>query len=282
MNKLLSSLLLASVTLCVVTQAGAQNIATVNGKPVPQSRADYMLKQVAAQGQPVSPELEQQAKDAAVTREILMQEAERRGLQRDQEYLDQLEWQRQNLLISTLFKNEDKVNPPSEAELRSQYDAARAQMGDKEYRARHILVDSEALAKTLIAKLKSGAKFDDLAKKNSKDTGSAAHGGDLDWAAPSSYVPEFSAAMVKLKKGQITDTPVRSQYGWHIIKLDDVRDVKLPSFEEVRPELEKRTTQNRHNQFVDSLRSKAKLDGYTFNRPIAPAAASEPAAAASK
>ena len=278
MNKTFLRLLgVTMISLAALGAAQAQNIAIVNGKPVPKSAADYMLKQVEDQGQPITPQLEQQAKDAAVTREILVQEAERRGLQRSKDYLDALEFQRRNLLINALFKDEAKTHPPSEAEMRKEYDQARAQIGDKEYHARHILVPTEAEAKSLIAKLKGGAKFEDLAKKYSKDTGSASHGGDLDWAAPSSYVPEFSAAMVKLKKGEFTTEPVKSQYGYHIIKLDDVRDAKFPSFEEVRPELEKRAEQQQRGQLVDQLRHAAKIEGFSFD--TAPAAA---ASAASK
>ena len=200
-------------------------------------------------------------------REIFMQEAERRGLQRSREYLQRMELMRQGLLINELFADEAKRNPVTDKELRAEYDKLLAQTGGgKEYRARHILLDKEEDAKALIAKLKAGAKFEDLAKRNSKDTGSAESGGDLDWASPNTYVPEFSQAMVKLQKGQMTDAPVKSEHGWHIIRLDDVRENAPPPFEAVKPQIEQFVKQQRMAQFREDLRKKAKTD-YKFSEP---------------
>jgi len=148
----------------------------------------------------------------------------------------------------------------TDAEVQAEYDKFVAANGGKEYRARHILVEKEDEAKAILASLKKGGKFEDIAKKQSKDPGSGANGGDLDWANASSYVPEFSAAMIKLTKGQTTDAPVKSQFGYHIIRLDDVREAKLPKMEEVKPQISQQLQQQKLGQFQQSLREKAKVE----------------------
>lgn len=259
-------MLAASLTLAAPL-VFAQNIAMVNGKPVPKARVDAMIEQIVKQptqpGQPPqakTPELEQKVKDEIVLREIFMQEAERRGLQASADYKTQMEFARQSILIRALFQDYEKKNPTTDAEARAEYDKIKASNGDKEYRARHILVEKEEDAKALIAQIKAGAKFEDLAKKNSKDPGSAENGGDLDWANPGNYVPEFSAALTKLEKGQMTDTPVKSQFGYHIIKLEDVRATQFPSFDEVKGQIIQRQNQAKMAKFRDELKAKAKTD----------------------
>ena len=238
----------------------AQNIAIVNGKPVPKARLDAMLTQLAKQGQAQSPELESKVKEQLVLREIFAQEAEKQGIAASKEYRDQMEFARQSVLIQTLFANYEKKNPSTEAEARAEYDKIKAANGDKEYRARHILVETEDQAKSLIEQLKKGTSFEDLAKKNSKDPGSAENGGDLDWAAPGNYVPEFSDAMTKLQKGQYTQTPVKSQFGYHIIKLEDERATQFPAFDEVKAQIIQRNTQAKLAKYRDDLKTKAKTD----------------------
>lgn len=245
--------------------ASAQNIAIVNGKAVPKARFESFMTQVTKQGnQPRTPELEQQVKDELVLREIFVQEAEARGLQRSEEYRAQMDVARQSLLIRELFNDYQKKNAVSDAELKAEYDKLKGTAGGNEYRARHILVEKEDEAKALIAQLKAGAKFEDLAKANSKDPGSAPNGGDLDWAAPGNFVPEFSEAMVKLEKGKFTETAVKSQFGYHIIQLDDSRAATFPSLEEVKPQLSQRLQQAKMNKFRDDLKAKAKTD-YKFS-----------------
>lgn len=275
MNKFKLGLAMAGASLLVSTAALAQNVAVVNGKPVPKSRVDALVNQIVKSGGgagAASPEqkaqLEKQARDEVVLREIFVQEAERRGLQKNTDYLQQLELSRQALLIRALFQDEEKRGAVSEDELKAEYAKLKAGADSKEYRARHILVESEDEAKKLIGQIKGGAKFEDLAKKHSKDTGSAENGGDLDWAAPSSYVGEFSGAMTKLQKGQVTEQPVKSQFGWHIIKLEDTRDAQFPAYEEVKPQLEQRNKQQRVAKFRDELKAKAKTD-YKFSPPPA-------------
>jgi len=241
----------------------AQNITTVNGKPVPKSRVDALMSQATKQGQPRTPDLEIQVRDEVVLREMFMQEAEKRGLAQSTEYKTQMELARQSILIRELFNEFNKKNPVTDAEVQAEYDKFKGQSSGMEYRARHILVEKEEEAKALIAQIKGGASFEELAKKNSKDPGSGQNGGDLDFANPGSYVPEFSQAMVKLKKGEITDTPVKSQFGYHIIKLEDTREAKLPPLEEVKPQIQQRLSQMKMAKFRDEIRAKAKTD-YKF------------------
>jgi peptidyl-prolyl cis-trans isomerase C len=244
--------------------ASAQNIAIVNNKPVPKARVEAFIDQVVKQGQQQrTPELEKQVRDELVLREIFQQEAEKRGLAATADYKQQMEFARQSILIRELFADFQKKNPVSDAELQAEYNTLKSQAGDKEYHARHILVETEAEAKDLITKIKGGAKFEDLAKQFSKDPGSGQNGGDLDWAAPAGYVPEFSQAMVALQKGQLTETPVKSQFGYHIIRLDDVREAQFPSFDEVKPQLSQRLQQTKLAKFRDDLKAKAKTD-YKF------------------
>ncbi len=264
-----AALLSASLTVAAPL-VFAQNITTVNGKAVPKSRVDAMIDQITKQAQPGqpapprTPELEKKVKDEVVLREIFIQEAERRGLQKSDDYKVQMEFARQSILMRALVQDEDKKSKGSEAEARVEYDKLKAAGGDKEFRARHILVDKEEDAKALIAQIKGGAKFEDLAKKNSKDTGSAENGGDLDWANPNNYVPEFAKALTSLEKGQITETPVKSQFGYHIIKLEDVRATQFPPFDEVKPQLIQRLQQQKMAKFRDELKAKAKTD-YKFD-----------------
>ncbi len=241
----------------------AQNIATVNGKPVPKARVDTLLQQAQRAGQQVGPEMQQQARDQVVLREIFVQEAEKRGVPATADYKAQMELARQSILIRELFDDYRKKNPISDAEAQVEYDKFKAQSTGTEYRARHILVDKEEDAKALIAQLKAGAKFEDLAKKNSKDTGSGENGGDLDFAKPDSYVAEFGQAMVKLKKGEMTETPVKTQFGYHIIRLDDTREAAFPPFDDVKAQLKQRLEQAKMQGYQEELRAKAKTD-YKF------------------
>jgi peptidyl-prolyl cis-trans isomerase C len=240
--------------------AMAQNVAIVNGKAVPTSRVDLLAKQVEASGRPVTEEVRAQIKEEAVLREIFMQEAQKRGVAASEDYKNQMELARQTLMIRGLFADFQKKNPVSDADLKAEYDKFTAANGGKEYRARHILVEKEDEAKAIIKAIKGGAKFEDIAKKSSKDPGSGANGGDLDWANAASYVTEFSEAMIKLDKGQMTEEPVKSQFGWHIIRVDDVRQAKLPPFEELKPQIAQQMQQQKLAEFQKNLREKAKVE----------------------
>ena len=239
----------------------AQNLAIVNGKAVPKARMTALAAQLERSGKPVGPEMEQQLREEVIAREIFMQEAQRRGMEANQDFKFQMEMAKQSLLIRELFTDFQKNTVISDAEAKAEYDRYMANAGDgKEYRARHILVEKEDQAKAIIASLKKGGKFEEIAKKQSKDPGSGANGGDLEWATPQTFVKEFSDAMVALKKGQFTETPVKSQFGFHIIRLDDLRDTPQPKFEDVKPEIVQQLQQNKLVDFQKALRDKAKIE----------------------
>ena len=256
--------LLLAVLLPASSPAWSQNIAIVNGKPVPKARMETLLLQATRSGQAVTPEMEKQARDQLVLREIFAQEAEKRGIGGSREFRAQMELARQSLLIRELFEDHKRKNPITDAAAKAEYDKFKAQATGTEYRARHILVEQEAEAKALIAQIKGGASFEELAKKHSKDPGSGANGGDLDFAKPDSYVPEFGQAMVRLQKGQMTDAPVRSQFGWHIIRLDDTREAPFPAFADVKEQVKQRLEQLQVQAFQEEMRKRAKTD-YKFD-----------------
>ncbi len=251
---------LATAVLATLSiSASAQNIAIVNGKAVPSSRVEALKEQVARSGRPITPEVEGQIKDEVITREIFMQEAQKRGLDATDDYKNQLDLARQTILIRELFNEFQKTAAVTDADVQAEYDKFVAANGGKEYRARHILVETRAQADAIVASLKKGGKFEDIAKKQSKDPGSGANGGDLDWAAPGNFVKEFSEAMVALKKGEVS-APVQSQFGFHIIRLDDVREAQLPKLEDVKQQIVQQMTQQRMAAFQQELRAKAKVE----------------------
>ena len=254
-----------AAALAVPLAAQAQNIAIVNGKAVPKARLDALITQAEKGGQKVPPEMLPRARDEIVMREIYAQEAARRGLGASKDFQVQMELARQAMLIRELFEDFRKKNPVSDEAAKAEYDKFRAQAAGTEYRARHILVEKEDEAKALIAQIKGGASFEELAKKHSKDPGSGQNGGDLDFAKPDGYVPEFGQAMAKLKKGEMTDAPVKTQFGYHIIRLDDTREAQFPAFDDVKGQLKQRLEQTKLQEFEAGLRKAAKTD-YKFSQ----------------
>ena len=242
-----------------VAPAFAQNIAVVNGTPIPKARVDALVAQLVQQGQQDSPQLQTAVREELINREILMQEAARRGIPNRPEVKAQVAVAQQTVVLRALIEDFVKNNPPSDAEVKARYDALVKDAGGKEYHLHHILVDNEDQAKDLIAKIKAGASFEDLAKQYSKDPGSGKNGGDLDWSDPKAYVPEFAAAAEKLQKGQMTDAPVHTQFGWHIIRLDDTRETAPPPLEQVRQQIVQQIQQEKLQAFEESLRKNAKV-----------------------
>jgi peptidyl-prolyl cis-trans isomerase C len=234
-------------------------LATVNGVAVPQARADLLLQQQGGR-MPDNEQTRAMVREELINREIIAQEAQKSGMAKNPQIRTQMDMARQDVLVNAYIRDWVRKNPVSEADVAKEYERARSQTGDKEYKARHILVESEDQAKSLIAELKKGGKFDELASKNSKDPGSAARGGDLDWNVPGTFDSQFSDAMMKLEKGRYTEAPVRTRYGWHIIQLDDVRGVKFPALNEVRQRITQQLVQARIEQMVKGLRAKAKLE----------------------
>ena len=241
-----------------LAQAGAK-VATVNGVAIPKTRVDAVVRAQEAQGQKDSPELRAAIRDRLITLEIVAQEATRKGLAKSADTRSQIELANANILAQAYRLDYLKSHPVSDEALKAEFDKIKSQMSDKEYKARHILVEKEADAKEIIEKLKKGEKFEELAKA-SKDPGSKDHGGDLDWNQPAGFVKPFSDAMVKLEKGKYTETPVQSQFGWHVIRLDDVRTAKFPDFNEVKPGLQQRMHEAMFEKVVTELRAKAKID----------------------
>jgi peptidyl-prolyl cis-trans isomerase C len=272
MNTMVSRKLLPAAALILSLAAPlttqAQNIATVNGKPVPKARFDALMANIKAdaarQGQTLRPDTEKRVRDGLVMTEIMVQEAKKRGIERNPEYLLRLEQLRNELIVQSLFKDEQTKNPVTDAEVTAEYEKLKTQSHGKEYRARHILVEKEEEALSLMKQLKAGGKFEDLAKKNSKDTGSGQNGGDLGFSKPDVYVPEFAQAMVKLKNGEMTDTPVKTQFGYHIIKLEESRDITPPALDEIKDRLKDALAQQKIGAFVEKVRASAKTD-YKFN-----------------
>ncbi|WP_291009436.1 peptidylprolyl isomerase [Hydrogenophaga sp.] len=252
--------LTATALLAAAPWSLAQNVAIVNGKAVPLARVEALAQQVAASGRPVDDQVRAQLKEEVILREIFMQEAQKRGIGATDDYKNQMELARQTIMIRTLFAEYQKKNPVTDADIKAEYDKFVAANGGKEFRARHILVEKEDEAKAIIKSIKGGAKFEDIAKKSSKDPGSGANGGDLDWAAAASYVTEFSEAMVKLDKGQMTEEPVKSQFGWHIIRVDDVRQAQLPNLDDIKPQISQQMQQQKLTEFQRTLREKAKIE----------------------
>ena len=244
-----------------LAQAGAASakVATVNGVAIPKSRVDAIVRAQEAQGQKDTPDLRAAIRDRLITLEIVAQEATHKGMAKTADTLSQIELARTNILAQAFRTDYVKNHPVSDDALKAEFEKIKSQMGDKEYKARHILVENEADAKEIIVKLKKGEKFEELAKA-SKDPGSKDHGGDLDWNQPGGFVKPFSDAMVKLEKGKYTETPVQSQFGWHVIQLDDVRPAKFPDFNEIKPGLQQRMQEAMFEKTVADLRAKAKVE----------------------
>lgn len=232
---------------------------TVNGKPIPQNQIDFFMAAQKAQGRPDSPELRDAVREEIIRREVLVQEAQKQGLDKKSDIQTKMDMARQGVLINAYIEGYVKAHPISDDAVRKEYETVKTQLGDKEYSVRHILVDSEDDAKAIIAKLKAGEKFDALATQ-SKDPGSKDKGGDLGWSVPTTYVKPFADALLKLNKGQYTEAPVKSEFGWHVIKLDDTRALKLPGFDEAKPQIQQRLQQQLVEKQVMELRTKAKVE----------------------
>jgi peptidyl-prolyl cis-trans isomerase C len=241
------------------TETASGVIATVNGKAIPKSRADAMLAAQVAQGQADTEDLRKAIREELIRREVLAQEAQKKGLDKKPEIIGQMDLARQGVLLNAYMGEYVRSHPVSDEALKKEYETIRSQLGDKEYKARHILVDKEDDAKAIIDKLNKGEKFEDLAKQ-SKDPGSKERGGDLGWAAPTSYVKPFSDALVGLEKGKYTTAPVKSDFGYHVILLEDSRDLKAPGFDEVKQQLSQRLQQQIIEKHIAELRSKVKVD----------------------
>jgi peptidyl-prolyl cis-trans isomerase C len=251
--------LLVAMIAVIAMPAFAQNVAVVNGKAIPMSRVEALVKQVVAQGQrPDSPELRDMIKKDLIAREVMMQEAQKLGFDKNPDVKKQLDSARETLVVNAMMREFLDKNKTTDADIQAEYDRYKAQAGDKEYHVRHILLETDAEAKAVIAKLKGGAKFEELAK-TSKDQGTANSGGDLDWATPSAFPKTFSDGFVGLQKGAVTAAPVQTENGFHVIKLDDTRAAKLPTLDEVKPRIAEALQEKKLQAFQEQLVNKAKV-----------------------
>ena len=240
--------------------AAASGRLVVNGVTIPQSRIEAMNKELNAQGQPDSPDRQQAVKEELVNREILAQAAQKRGLDKNPEIQAQMDMARQAVLVRALFESEIKNNAISDAELQKQYEQFKGSMGSNEYKVAHILVDKEDDAKAIIDQLNKGGDFAKLAKEKSKDPGSKDNGGDLDWGPSARYVKPFADAVQSQPKGKISAAPVKTDFGYHVIRVDDVRPLKVPEFSELKEQFRQRAQQQQIQKLVMDLRQKAKVE----------------------
>jgi len=261
LSRIASALLLgALISLPAAAQKAASSgtVATVNGVAISQTVANAFVAEQKAQGAPDSPELKNAVKEELVRRELLVQEAKKLGLDKQPEVAAQADLARQAIYIRAFVQDFIKKHPVSEQELKAAYDRMKSQMGNTEYKVRHILVEQEDEAKAIIVNLKKGAKFEDLAKQ-SKDPGSKDKGGDLGWAPTAGYVKPFGDAVASLGKGKYTETPIKTDFGYHVILLEDSRPLTVPPFDQIKPQLTQRLQQEQLQKYVMDLRAKAKV-----------------------
>lgn len=251
----------AQSTPAASAPAAAANgaVAKVNGTAIPTALADVLVKEQTGQGAPANDQLRAQVRQHLIQREVLLQEARKSGTDKDPSVRLHMSYMADNQLVGAYLQAWSKKHPITDAQIKAEYDKQVKKEGDTEYSVRHILVDKEEDAKALITKLQGGAKFADLAKASSKD-GSKDNGGDLGWARPSNYVPEFAQAVTKLAKGKYTTTPVKTQFGYHVILLENTRKANLPKFEQIKPQLQQQMQQQAMQKYIDELVSKAKVE----------------------
>jgi peptidyl-prolyl cis-trans isomerase C len=262
-SRLLTPLAAAAVALAsalLLASAAQAQVATVNGVVIPQARLDVVLKMLAANKQPDTPENRNRVKDQLINNEVFAQEAVKKGLHKTPEIAAQLELQRQETLVNAFVQDYMKANPVTDEAMRKEFERVKPTIPAKEFKARHILVEKEDEAKEVIALIKKGGSFEKIAAEKSKDTGSKARGGDLDWGPANRYVKPFGDALGKLKKGQLTDAPVQTDFGWHVIRLDDERATKVPTYEEAKPQIQQMMQGQAVQKMLGEIRAKAKVE----------------------
>jgi peptidyl-prolyl cis-trans isomerase C len=252
--------------LALNAQADDQYVAIVNGVPIPKERMEYVVRTQVQQGQKDDETLRKNVKDALVMREVIAQEAIKKGLDQDPQVVTGVEMARQEFLIRAYFDDFLKQNPLTDEQLKAEYEKIKAEQSGggerKEYKARHILIKNEKKAKAALAEVNKakGKNFAAIAKARSEDNGSKAEGGALDWSDGSNFVKEFGEAMTKLNKGEWTRTLVKTQYGYHIIMMDDIRDMQFPAFEDIKERLYQQMMTQRRDQAMAALREQAKVE----------------------
>jgi peptidyl-prolyl cis-trans isomerase C len=243
----------------VALPAMAQNVAKVNGQPIPQIYMDVIVKEQVAQGLPDNEQLRQAVKDELIRRAVIAEQAKKAGLDKSPEVKAEMELARQGVLVRAYLKDFVAKNPVSEEEIKNAYAKITAMYSGDEFHTRHILVEKEEEAKDIIAKLGKGASWDELVKQ-SQDPGSKDRGGDLGWVTPDMFVPDFGTALGKMQKGETSKTPVKTQFGYHVIHVDDVRPQSPPPLEQIRPQIEQQLQQQKIQKHLEELVAKAKVE----------------------
>lgn len=237
------------------------SIATVNGTPIPKADYDAFLKNLL-QGKPptdLTPEQKTQVLDELITMQLVSTQAVKDGLENDPDVAASIAVVRMRILADAESQKFLKGKEPTDAQLHAEYDTAIASMDKNEYHAEHILVPTKEKAEQLIKKIKAGAKFEDVAKAESTDN-SKANGGDLGWFTLTRMVKPFGDAVKGLQKGEMTQEPVQTQYGFHIIKLLDTREVAPPPFDQVKAQVSKGVVQKELIAYVEELKKNAKIE----------------------
>jgi len=258
LSKLAATLFIGTLMSATVMAAGS-TFVTVNGVAISQSLADAFIAEQTAKGAQDTPDLKNAVREELIRRELLVQEAKKAGLDKKPEVAAQADAARAAIYIRAYIQDYLKKNPIADAQLRASYEKMKSQLGSTEYKARHILVKTEEEAKAIIDNLGKGAKFDELAKQ-SIDPGSKDKGGDLGWASAGNFVKPFSDALTALAKGKYTEAPVKSDFGYHVIELEDSRPLNVPAFEELKPRLQQQAQSEQVNKMVEALRAKAKVN----------------------
>ena len=252
--------------------------ATVNGTPISQKTVDMVAKQGVAAGRPDTPESRKAIVDRLALQMVIAQEAIRKGLDKSPEVAEQIDTVKQTILANAFVQDLIKNSPVTDDMLKAEYERIKATITGNEYKARHILVAKEAEAKDIIAKLKKNpGAFEKLAMEKSMDAGSKARGGDLGWFDTSRMVPEFGAAVGKLEKGKFTEEPVKTQFGYHVILLEDSKPIEAPPLDAVKPQLSQQLQQQNVMKQLDALKAAAKIE-VAGASPSAPSAPVPPAA----
>lgn len=243
-----------------LAQAAEPAAATVNGKPIRQSLMDHIARDLEDRGQKIDDNARSLILNKLISNELLVQEAQKQGLDKQEDFKLKEELLRRELLLNAYLENYVKTHPVSEADSKAEYEKFKQQMDGKEYNARHILLKTEQEAKDVIAQLGKGADFEKLAREKSQDPGSREDGGSLGWFSPGSMVKPFADAVTKLAKGGYSKAPVQTQFGWHVIKLEDSRNVQPPAYDKVKNALEKEVQQRNLEKLLADLRKKAKIE----------------------
>ena len=254
----LAAAVLTAALMSATAMAADKTFLTVNGVTVSQSLADALMTAQTNKGAPDTPELKNAVKEELIRRELLVQEAKKTGLYKNKEVAALAAAASQEVYIRAFITDYVKKNPITDAQLMADYEKIKAQVGSTEYKARHILVKEEAEATAIIESLKKGTKFEELASK-SIDPGSKENGGDLGWASPGNFVKPFGDALTALEKGKYTEIPVKSDFGYHVILLEDSRPLNPPQFEELKPRLLQQAQTQQITKMVEDLRAQAKV-----------------------